>query len=37
VFWHDKQWRAGKIFDAIKDVLHGKVREQVKKKQNGQP
>jgi transposase len=37
VFWHYKQWREEKIFDAIKDVLHGRVREQVKKNLNGQP
>jgi transposase len=37
VFWHYKQWREEKIFDAIKDVLHGRIREQVKKNPNGQP
>jgi transposase len=37
VFWHYKQWREEGIIDNIRVVLHSQVREQVKKKRNGQP
>lgn len=37
VFWHYKQWRSERVIEEIRDVLHGKVRQQVKKKPNGQP
>ncbi|MDJ0555336.1 MAG: transposase [Microcoleaceae cyanobacterium MO_207.B10] len=36
VFWHYKQWRAEGVIEKIRDVLHGQVRQQVKKKPNGQ-
>jgi len=32
VFWHYKQWREAGVLNQIMDTLHGKVREQVKKK-----
>lgn len=35
VFWHYKQWRAEGVFDQILAVLHGQVRQQVKKNQSG--
>ncbi len=31
VFWYYKQWRCDGVIDSIRDVLHAKVREQVKK------
>jgi transposase len=33
VFWYYKQWRCEGVIDSIRDALHAKVREQVKKKQ----
>ncbi|MEM1393361.1 MAG: transposase [Cyanobacteria bacterium P01_H01_bin.150] len=35
VFWHYKQWRDEGVIEKIRDVLHAKVRQQVKKKPNG--
>ncbi|MDJ0573353.1 MAG: transposase [Pleurocapsa sp. MO_192.B19] len=32
VFWHDKQWRAEGVIENMMFTLHGRVREQVKKK-----
>lgn len=37
VFWHFKQWRADGVMEDIMGMLHGDVREQVKKKESGQP
>jgi len=37
VFWYYKQWRSAGILEVIKAALHGQVREQEKKSQNGQP
>ena len=37
VFWHYKQWREQGIIKNIRDVLHGRVRQQVKKNPFGQP
>ncbi len=37
VFWYYKQWREQGLIEEIRDVLHRQVREQVKKKPNGQP
>jgi hypothetical protein len=31
VYWHYKQWRATGVFEELMSVLHGQVREQVKK------
>ncbi len=31
-FWHYKQWRVEGVIEQLRDVLHGQVREQVKKK-----
>jgi transposase len=36
VYWHYKQWREAGAIDALMSLLHGQVREQVKKKPNGQ-
>jgi transposase len=36
VFWHYKQWRAQGVIDEIMDNLHHQLRQQVKKKRNGQ-
>ena len=36
VYWHYKQWRAEGVIERIRDTLHPKVRQQVKKKQCGQ-
>lgn len=36
VFWHYKQWRTDGILEQMMSTLHGKVRQQVKKKQSGQ-
>ena len=33
VFWHDKHWRADGVIKQIMDILHGHLREQVKKRQ----
>ena len=35
VYWHYKQWREAGAIEKLMNVLHGQVREQVKKKQNG--
>ena len=37
VYWHYKQWRAEGSLDKLMKILHTQVREQVKKKPNGQP
>jgi len=34
VFWHFKQWRSDGTLKQMMIILHGKVREQVKKNQN---
>jgi transposase len=31
VFWHYNQWRAAGVFEELMTILHGQVREQVKK------
>ena len=36
VYWHYKQWRAEGTIETLMDILHNQVREQVKKKPNGQ-
>ncbi|WP_414565649.1 MULTISPECIES: transposase [unclassified Anabaena] len=36
VYWHYKQWRAQGLIEELMRVLHGLVREQVKKKPSGQ-
>ncbi len=36
VYWHYKQWRAEGTIETLMETLHGQVREQVKKKLNGQ-
>jgi hypothetical protein len=36
VYWHYKQWRDAGAILALMTVLHGQVREQVKKKPSGQ-
>lgn len=36
VYWHYKQWREAGVIVALMRVLHGQVREQVKKKLSGQ-
>lgn len=36
VYWHYKQWRAEGTIETLMGVLHGQVREQVKKKPSGQ-
>ena len=35
VFWHYNQWRKADCFEQLMRVLHGQVREQVKKKRSG--
>lgn len=35
VFWHYKQWRAEGVIEQIMTTMHSKVRQQVKKNQNG--
>jgi len=35
VYWHSLQWRAAGVFEQLMSVLHGQVREQVKKNLNG--
>ena len=35
VYWHYKQWREAGSIQKLMDVLHGQVRESVKKKPNG--
>ncbi len=37
VFWHYKQWRVQGVIEDIRDVLHARVRQQIKKNPNGQP
>ena len=36
VFWYYKQWRSDGILEQMMTTLHSRVREQVKKNQNGQ-
>ncbi len=36
VYWHYKQWREAGVIEQLMSVLHGQVREQVKKKLSGQ-
>lgn len=36
VYWHYKQWREAGAIEQLMAVLHGQVREGVKKKPNGQ-
>jgi transposase len=31
VYWHYKQWKKAEVFEDLMSVLHGNVREQVKK------
>ena len=33
VYWHYKQWRSQGVIEELMRVLHGQVREQVKKSQ----
>jgi transposase len=33
VYWHYKQWREAGVIEQLMNVLHGQVREQVKKKE----
>lgn len=35
VYWHYKQWRDVGVMEKLMNVLHGQVREQVKKKLSG--
>ncbi len=35
VYWHYKQWREAGVIEQLMNVLHGQVREQVKKKLSG--
>jgi transposase len=35
VYWHYKQWRTAGVFEQLMSVLHGQVREQVKKNRSG--
>ena len=37
VYWHYKQWRAAGVIEKLMEALHGRVRQQVKKKRSGQP
>jgi hypothetical protein len=37
VYWRYKQWREAGIIEQLMAVLHGQVREGVKKKPNGRP
>jgi hypothetical protein len=36
VYWHYKQWREAGVIEALMNLLHGEVREQIGKKQSGQ-
>jgi transposase len=36
VYWHYKQWRDAGVIEQLMNVLHGQVRQQVKKSQSGQ-
>jgi len=33
VYWHYKRWRTAGVFEQLMNVLHGQVRQQVKKSQ----
>jgi transposase len=35
VYWHYKQWREAGVIEELMSVLHGQVREQVKKSPSG--
>jgi transposase len=35
VYWHYKQWREAGVIEKLMNVLHGQVREQVKKNRSG--
>jgi transposase len=35
VYWHYKQWLAAGTIEKLMTILHGQVREQVKKKRSG--
>ena len=35
VYWHYSQWRKAGTIETLMDLLHGRVREQVKKNRNG--
>ena len=35
VYWHYSQWRKAGTIEKLMDLLHGQVREQVKKKRSG--
>ena len=35
VFWYYKNWRSEGVLDQMMEVLHSRVREQVKKNQSG--
>ena len=37
VYWYYKQWRDAGVISKLMETLHGRVRQQVKKKQSGQP
>jgi len=37
VYWHYKQWREAGVIEQLMGVLHGQVREQVKKSPSGRP
>jgi len=37
VYWHSLQWREAGAIKKLMNALHEQVREQVKKKPNGQP
>ncbi len=37
VFWYYKPWREKGVIENLRYILHPRVREQVKKKGNGQP
>lgn len=37
VYWHYTHGQAAGVFEQLMSVLHGQVREQVKKNRNGQP
>jgi transposase len=36
VYWHYKQWREAGVIEMLLEMLHGKVRQQVKKTTSGQ-
>ena len=35
VYWHYKQWRTEGTIEKLMEILHGKIREQVKKNRSG--